>query len=183
MSNIDTIRALIADKPVFAKEDALLVVGLTVQLKYFPLVPSSVVFESSPGAFTSDDQTGVLTFGAPVAEDLFVVSYKHTLLLDVDIQAFLDYNVDSDDPIKLSAADALDAIADNQLIIQKKIKLLDLETDGPAMAKELRAHAASLRKQVFSADFVESTFDIIEQVNDAFGLREKIWKDWLREDT
>lgn len=49
--------------------------------------------------------------------------------------------------LKFAAADAIDAIADNEVLISKKIRTEDLQTDGPAVANALRAHSATLRAQ------------------------------------
>lgn len=49
--------------------------------------------------------------------------------------------------VLLAAAFALENLAANETLIQKRIKLLDLQTDGPAQAAELRALAEALRKQ------------------------------------
>ena len=49
--------------------------------------------------------------------------------------------------IKKAAAQALDYIASRESLVQKRITTLGLSTDGPAVAKDLRVHAASLRSQ------------------------------------
>ena len=49
--------------------------------------------------------------------------------------------------LKLAAAQLLDRVAGSELLISKKIRTQDLETDGAAIAKELRAMAAELRRQ------------------------------------
>lgn len=43
------------------------------------------------------------------------------------------------------AADALDVIASTEVLLSKKIATQDLQTDGPAVAAELRKQAAALR--------------------------------------
>ena len=48
---------------------------------------------------------------------------------------------------KLTAAQLLDRVAGSELLLSKKIRSQDLETDGPAVARELRALADQLRKQ------------------------------------
>ena len=45
----------------------------------------------------------------------------------------------------LAAADALDVLATSEVRLSKKITTQDLETDGPAVAAELRKQAAALR--------------------------------------
>ncbi|QLQ16139.1 MAG: hypothetical protein HZY73_11295 [Micropruina sp.] len=52
---------------------------------------------------------------------------------------------------RLAAADALDQIASSEALLSKKITTQDLSTDGPAVAKSLREHAAALRRQVADA--------------------------------
>lgn len=66
------------------------------------------------------------------------------LFSDARIESFLALNKDN---VRLAAADVLDAIADNEILVAKKIRTEDLQTDGPAVGKELRAHADSLRAQ------------------------------------
>lgn len=184
MTSIEKIRALIQDVPVH-KQQTVLTDGTAtrLQLEQFPVVESSVIITPT-SAYSLSAQTGLLTFTvAPDYGDV-VVDYDHVLLLDDTIQALIDVEDESADAtadIRLAAADALDAIASSQTLIQKKIKLLDLSTDGPAVAADLRKHANTLRKMVFSADFDEATFDIAEQVYAPFGLPEKLYNDILKE--
>lgn len=49
--------------------------------------------------------------------------------------------------LKFAAADAIDAIADNEALVSKKIRTEDLQTDGPAVANALRMHSQTLRTQ------------------------------------
>lgn len=71
------------------------------------------------------------------------------LLSDADIAAFLDLE---DGNVKRAAAQALDTIASSEALVSKKIRTQDLQTDGPAVAAELRARAASLREQADQDD-------------------------------
>jgi hypothetical protein len=48
----------------------------------------------------------------------------------------------------LTAASLLDTLATNQAYVQKKQRTLGQETDGPAVAAAIRAHATALRKRV-----------------------------------
>jgi len=99
------------------------------------------------------------------------------IFTDEEIDAFLSITqVNDENDIRLAAAQALDTIASSEALVQKRIKLLDLSTDGPAVAKELRERAKELRRQVDE----EFDFDIAEQALDAFSTRELIWKDALR---
>lgn len=49
--------------------------------------------------------------------------------------------------VRLASADLLDQIAVSEVLLAKKITTQDLSTDGPAVSKELRAHAARLRAE------------------------------------
>ncbi|MER2142189.1 MAG: hypothetical protein ABS888_00230 [Eubacteriales bacterium] len=63
-----------------------------------------------------------------------------------------------------TAATALDAMATSDILISRKIRTQDLQTDGPAVAAALRAQAQALRIRADEADAKaeeESFFDII----------------------
>lgn len=49
--------------------------------------------------------------------------------------------------VRRAAADAIDALANNEALVLKKIKTEDLETDGAAVANSLRRGAQALREQ------------------------------------
>jgi hypothetical protein len=151
------------------------------QVQYFPVIGSTVTVTPDLGTitYTIDEQNGVLTF-SEAPSGTYTINYKHVLLLDEDIENF--FSIEGPDAdIRLCAADALDAIASSQALILKKIKLLDLQTDGPAVADSLRKHAKELRAQVLSADYEESYFDIAEQIYNKPSWEEKIFKDIMRE--
>jgi hypothetical protein len=63
---------------------------------------------------------------------------------DVEIQAFLNLE---GGVVKAAAALALETLASNEALVSKKIRTQDLQTDGPAVAKELRERAVALRDQ------------------------------------
>lgn len=100
---------------------------------------------------------------------------NNAIFQDAEIDAYLNMEGDS---VKLAAASALSAIAVDQVLLLKKIKLLggDLETDGPAVAKELRELAKQLRADVDN----DGSFDIAEQVVDDFTYRDRAFKQWQR---
>lgn len=196
MADLDTIRALTGDQSVYVKEQVdLVALAASIQVSYAPLVSfgahgvtvtleSGVALNFTTNPFTLDLQTGVLTFtGTVPAAQMLTVEYWHVSQTDESIQIFLDLEAEGADPIRLAAADALDATATSEALIQKKIKLLDMDTDGAAVAKALRDHAQILRKLVFDPDFVEATFDFAEQLNlhDHPAWVEKITKDVMRE--
>ena len=58
--------------------------------------------------------------------------------------------------VKRAAADVIDAWANNEALVLKKIKTEDLETDGPATANALRAGARALRAQADDEDEAEN---------------------------
>lgn len=65
------------------------------------------------------------------------------LFEDAQIAAFLSL----EGVVKRAAALALETIAVSEALISKKITTQDLSVDGPAVAKELRERAKSLREQ------------------------------------
>lgn len=76
---------------------------------------------------------------------------------DDEISGFIaEYTDASDRPtisqVKRAAADIIDALANNEALVLKKIKTEDLETDGPATANALRAGAKALRAQADEED-------------------------------
>lgn len=97
---------------------------------------------------------------------------------DAEIDAFLAMEADS---LKRAAAAALDVIASNESLVQKYIRLQDLQTNGPAVAKDLREHAKALREQAADED-TDGGFDWAEMVTGPFGARERIDAQALREE-
>lgn len=97
------------------------------------------------------------------------VQEANPLFQDAEIDAFLTLNTS----VRLAAAAALEVIAASEVLVLKKIVNLDLETDGPAVARELRELAKQLRAQ----DSSIGAFDIAEQIHDDFTLREY----WLKQ--
>lgn len=82
------------------------------------------------------------------------------LFTDAQITAFLTL----EGSVRGAAALALETIAVSEVLVSKKIRTLDLQTDGPAVAKELRERAAVLRKQAADADTASDvfTFDVVD---------------------
>lgn len=105
---------------------------------------------------------------------------SNVIFQDEEISAFLSLN----DGLKRSAAAALDTIASNQAMVLKVIRLLDLSTDGPSVARALRDHAGQLREEAKLADAEEEGgyFDYAEIVTNAFTLRQRVINQRLRED-
>ena len=95
---------------------------------------------------------------------------------DEAMTAFIAMALDNN--IKRAAAQALLSIAVNEVLVQKRIKLLDLSTDGPAEAEALRKLAMQYRDE---ADIEEVTgaFDWAEMINTEWQYDEKVYKDAL----
>lgn len=68
---------------------------------------------------------------------------------DAQVQAYLDINGGN---VVLAAAMGLETLAANEALVSKKIRTLDLQTDGPAVADALRALAKSLRERANDLD-------------------------------
>lgn len=103
--------------------------------------------------------------------------HDNPIFQDNEIDFFLSNTaVDGTNDVNLSGAKALETIAASEALVQKKMKLLDITTDGPAVAKSLREAAALLREQSES----ESDIDVIEMGLNDFNRREIIWNDAIR---
>ena len=102
---------------------------------------------------------------------------------DSEIDSFLTMESGS---VKKAAAMALETIASSEVLVQKRIKLLDLSTDGPAESAELLKRAGLLRTQAAEeAETAEegefSPIDFAELIYDDFSLRERIVDEALDE--
>lgn len=152
--------------------------GLTVDFRVMHPVQSGTakvyvngVMQTSGVDYTLDEALGLVTFvTAPSEGSTVVITYQYTMLSDDQITAFL--TLEGNDT-KLAAAQALDTIASNEALVQKVIKIMDLKTDGAAVARELRQRAQALRNQVANA----GAFDWAEVPVDAFSYREKLLRD------
>jgi len=86
------------------------------------------------------------------------------LFNDSQLRAFLTLGAGN---VRLAAADALDAIATSEVLISKKIRTQDLQTDGPAVAAELRAqaknHRALAQKDLDDANLWDG-FDVVDTI-------------------
>ena len=181
-STIQRIRSLIQDLPVLVQETLTLDGAQKVaRLTYFPVIGTSVTGYTF-AAPTIDEQSGLLSWASAPGAASYSVQYQFVQLLDATIQDFIDITNDPDADIRLIAAQALDSIAVSMALILRKAELLDLKLDGPALAKAIHDMADSLRTQVYSTAYNDSTFDIAEQINEVFGYNEKITKDFLRDD-
>jgi len=74
---------------------------------------------------------------------------ENPIFSDEEIEQFLNLtSVDSETDVRLAAALGLETMAASEAYVQKKLSMLDLSTDGPAVAKSLREAAMKLREQV-----------------------------------
>lgn len=115
------------------------------------------------------------------------------LCTDTDVAGGADAQFFQDDEIDFfltlfannvlrAAAQALLTIAAQETLLMKKIKLLDLHTDGPAEARALRELADVYQEKATLAEAAEAggTFDYAEMVVDVFTARERLAKEALR---
>ena len=96
---------------------------------------------------------------------------------DEELQSFLTLNSNN---VRRAAAEALDSWANDEAMVQKAIKLLDISTNGPAVAKVLQAHAAQLRQLADDEDD-DPGFDIAEMALGTFSWREQIINEAIRD--
>ena len=100
------------------------------------------------------------------------------LFEDAEIAAFLTMNGDN---VRLAAAQALETMAANQVMVLKVMNVQGFSTNGAALAAELRNQAKALREQVENGiDDPSALFDIAEFALDPFGRRELILNRALR---
>lgn len=184
-TTLQQIRSIIQDLPVLVQETLTFDGTQTaIRLSYFPVVATSV--EMTPDPTTVDEQSGLLEFASAPTAGSVTVTYSFVSLLDstlqdlLDVQTAVDDEADSSEVLRLTAALALDAMATSMTIILKRIDLLDLKTDGPAVAKSLREHAKSIRDLMLDPKYAAPAFDIAEQVTNIPGYDEKVLKDFMR---
>lgn len=96
---------------------------------------------------------------------------------DQAINAFIDMALDNN--LKRAAASALMTIAVNEVLVQKRIKLLDLSTDGPAEAEALRKLATQLRAEADEEE-IDGAFDWAEPIQTNQQYEEFLYKDAIR---
>jgi len=90
----------------------------------------------------------------------------NAILTDEEIQCYLDLN-EGVGAVYYAAAEAVETIASDEVMVLKVIKHNDLQTDGASVARTLMARADRLRRR--GDDLVavgEPGFEVV-QVNDA----------------
>lgn len=185
-TDIEKVRVHTAD-PYQYDRTSQLADGVSVdfQAANYPILPLTDkvyvngVLKTRVTDYAIDNDLGLITFGAaPAGSANVVVTYKWSLLSDAALQILLDMNGAN---ILLTSASALDVIASSEALIQKVITLLDLTTNGAAVAKALREHAVVLREQYLIPTATDDAgFEIAEMVYDVQTEQERIWKQWLR---
>jgi len=121
--------------------------------------------------YVVDLDVGIFTMTtAPGAAVAVYIPYQHTYLSDTAITDLLtlEGNVD-----KLAAADALGIIASDEVLIQKVIKVMDLQTQGDRVAAALLKRAEMLKAEVEG----EPAFAFAEVPMDDFAAREEYFRD------
>ncbi len=100
------------------------------------------------------------------------------IFTDDEIDAFLAI---AGSEYVIAAATALDVIATNEALTQKVITVLDLKTDGAALAEAMRAHAKQLRADhAARSEDVSTAFDTAEFADGVFAEEERLYKQSLR---
>jgi len=108
--------------------------------------------------------------------DTDTVNPDNQIFEDAEITAFLTLE---SAVVKRAAARALDVIAAREVLVQKVIRIMDLTTNGAAVAQALHALAESLRAEA-DAEETEGLFDYAEMVLDDFSMRERLINQSLR---
>ncbi len=135
----------------------------------FRLVATGAADSAEEGTFTVNRSvSGAAPITVDPTTDLGMV---RTLVTDLDeafpfftdaqLTAFLMLEASN---VRLAAATALETLASSEAMVSKKIRTNDLQTDGPAVAKELRERATALREQAagYGADGSVFAFDVVD---------------------
>lgn len=110
--------------------------------------------------------------------DTAVTNADVRIFSDQEVGAFLSLEANV---VLYAAALGLETIAASEVLIQKRIKLLDLSTDGPAEAAELRALAKSYRDRADAGAGEDGMdFDIAEMVLNDATYWERVHNELLR---
>ena len=96
---------------------------------------------------------------------------------DPALTAFIAMALDNN--LKRAAALALRTMAANEVLVQKRIKILDLSTDGPAESAELRQLAATLDQQADNEE-IDGVIDWAEMIQTGAQYDEWNYKNALR---
>ena len=103
---------------------------------------------------------------------------------DEEIELYKDLNGGGSDTVTIlnTAAQLLDVWATDEAMVTKAVQLLDVMTDGPAVARQLRYHAVLLREQAEALALEgDAGFDTAEMALGPFSLREQITNEALKD--
>lgn len=109
------------------------------------------------------------------------IDRDNVIFQDDEIDAFISMALNNN--LKRAAAQALRTIAANENYVQKAIRILDLQTDGPAVAREFRQQANLLEDQADKEESSEegASFDWAELVTTPAQYDERLYKEALRD--
>lgn len=132
------------------------------RISYDPQVPGTIAWRvTATGALDSAEEGTVVVRRSLLGLPPITVDPT----TNIGLVRLLTTDLDEDDPLftdaqitafltlegadaRLAAAQALDTVATSEVLVSKKIKTQDLQTDGPAVSADLRARASELRRQV-----------------------------------
>ena len=99
---------------------------------------------------------------------------------DEEITFYLTLNAND---VRRAAAEMLDVWASDEAMVTKAVTLLDVSTNGPAVAASLRNHAKVLRDLADKEDSSgDAGFDVAEMALGPFALREQVQNEALKDD-
>ena len=99
------------------------------------------------------------------------------ILQDEEINAFLSMSGSS---VMLAAAFALDSIATNEVLCEKVVTILGLQTDGASVATTLSARALQLRSDYAKYENDDPLFGTAEFADGVFQAAEEVAKQYIR---
>lgn len=105
------------------------------------------------------------------------IDEANPVFADPEIDAFLFMEVGN---VRMAAAQALDTIASNEVMVSKVIRTLDLQTDGSKVSAELRARATTLREQAANFDNDGNLFgmDVVDFRPERWYLGPELTEPW-----
>jgi hypothetical protein len=111
--------------------------------------------------------------------------YVRLLITDTDVTdpatsaIFADEEIDMvlsrESDLYYAAAQLLEIIATSEVLVQKRIRTLNLSTDGPAEATALYARAKTLRELSAESENDAPAFDVATLVVNNWSYRDQIW--------
>lgn len=109
--------------------------------------------------------------------DVDVGTIENQIFQDDEIAAFLTLR---DQSVFRAAATALRAIAGNEALVQKALRTIDLQTDGPSVADALRRLADSYEATADEHEGTDAGFEVAEMVITRQQYLERIRNEALR---